>query len=135
MVQPERTTPTSAGIDWATSGVSAASKNLQALAGEMAEMSKQSLEHATQVLEKLRNARSVDEVLAIQTSFLREAFEQTAQRTRRFSELMTSLPLEVTKTYQEAMTKCVDAAMHATETASQTAATNAERFSDAVRKS
>jgi hypothetical protein len=134
MAQPDREQPTLAGIDFATSSVSAASKNLQALASEIAEMSKQSLEHSTQALEKLRTARSMDEIVGIQTKFLKEAFEHAAQHTRRLNELLTTLPLELTKSYQEVLTKCVNAAVQTTEAASQAAATQAERFSESVRR-
>jgi hypothetical protein len=132
--QEQRGTSTAAGIDLAASSVSTASKNLQAFATEIAEMSKESFDHATQALEKLRNARSMDEVVSIQTSFLKEAFEHSAQRTRRFSELVTAFPLEFTKTYQDTLAKCVNAAIQSTEAAGQAAAAQAERFTDAVRK-
>lgn len=73
--------------------------------------------------------------MAIQTSFVKEAFEHAAQHTRKFTELMSAFPMELTKTYQEAWMKAVNAAAKTTETASQTVAANVERFSESIRKS
>lgn len=130
---PHATSATT-GLDFAASGVGAASKNLQALASEIAEASKESFDHATKALDKLRSAHSVEEILAIQASFVKEAFDHAAQRTKRFGELMTTLPLEMTKTYQEAMTKCMTAAVQNTEAAGQAVKANVERFSETARK-
>jgi hypothetical protein len=126
--------PGATGLDFASGGVGAASKNLQALASEIAEASKDSFDHATKTLEKLRGAHSVEEVLAIQTSFVKEAFDKAAQRTKRFGELMTAFPLEVTKTYQDALTKCVTAAVQTTEAAGQAVAANVERMTEHVHR-
>jgi hypothetical protein len=123
------------GTESVAQGVTTASKNMQAFAGEIGEMSKQSLEHATEALEKLRNAHGMTEILAIQTSFAREGFEHMARHTRRFSELMATFPIELIKTYQEAWMKALNAAGQTTEAAKQNAALNVERFSDSVRKS
>lgn len=116
------------------SGLAAATKNVQAFVSEIAEMSKQSIEHATQTLEKLRNAHGVDEVAAIQTSFVKEAVERAGAHARRFSELLAALPVEMTKSYQEAWFKSVNTAIQAAEAAGKTATANVDRFSDSLRK-
>lgn len=133
MTQDSHATPT--GLDFAASSVGAASKNLQALATEIAEASKESFDHATKTLEKLRNAHSVEEILAIQSTFVKEAFDHAAQHTKRFGELMTAFPLEMTKTYQDAVAKCVHAAVQTTEAAGQAVAANVEKFSEHIQKS
>ena len=89
-------------FDGAVNAVNATSKNMQAIAGEIFEISKQSFEHTTQTLEKLRAVHGMDEVLAIQTNFVKEAFEHAAQHAQKFSELMTACQAEITKTYQDA---------------------------------
>ncbi|HYP57914.1 MAG TPA: phasin family protein [Beijerinckia sp.] len=125
---------TTTGVDAAVESVNAASKNFQVLANELAQMSKQSFEHATQAVEKLRNARSLEEVLAIQTNFVKESFEQAAQRTRRLGELVPAFPMELAKTYQDAVLKSFNAAVQTTEAVGQAATANVERFSDSLRK-
>ena len=121
-------------IGGAMNAFNAASRNMQAIAGEIFEISKQSFEHTTQALEKLRNAHGMDEVVAIQTEFVKEAFEHAAQHGRKFSELMTAFPAEITKTYKEAWLTSLNSTVKATETASQTATENIERFSEAAKK-
>jgi phasin family protein len=112
----------------------ATSKNLQAIASEIFDISKQSLEHATQTLEKLRNARGIDEVVAIQTSFVKETFEHAVKHAQKFNEFLTSFPAEITKTYQDAWLNSVNSTVKATETASQTAVENIDRLSETARK-
>jgi hypothetical protein len=82
-----------------------------------------------------RSARGVDEVVAIQTNFVKESFENTTQHARMFSELISGFPSEISKSYQEAWLKAVNAAAQATQEASQTAAENVKSFSEAARKS
>jgi hypothetical protein len=121
-------------VEGAMSVINTASQNMQVIASEMLEISKQSFEYMTQTLEKLRHARGVDEVVAIQTAFVKEAFEHAAQHARKFSELMTAFPVQITKTYQDAWLKSVNDTVEASETASCTAAENSDRLADAARK-
>jgi hypothetical protein len=106
-------------------GVSAATRNLQAFTSEFNEMSQQSIEHAKETIEKLRNARGLAEVLAIQSGYVRETVEHVLQHTRRFSELLTSLPLDMSKSYAELWSK----SLKTTEEAGEKAAAEAERLS------
>jgi hypothetical protein len=116
------------------SALNMTSKNIQAIAGEMLEISKQSFEHTTQTMEKLRGARGVDEIMAIQTNFVKEAFEHAAQHAQKFSELMTVFPAQITKTYRDAWLKSMDSTLKVTEKANETAAENIDRVASGVRK-
>ncbi|VFU08672.1 Phasin family protein [Methylocella tundrae] len=122
-----------AAADLSASTLSSTTKNLQAFAAEIAEMSRQSIEHTTDTIEKLRNARGLSEILTIQTNFMREAFEHLSQHTRKFSELMTSLPLEMSKTYAQLWTKSLDSGVRTVEEAGEKAAANVERLSQTYR--
>jgi hypothetical protein len=115
--------------------VSAATRNLQAFAAEISEMSRQSIEHATETIEKLRNAHGMAEVLAIQSSYVREAMEHVLQHTRRFSELLTAFPLELSKSYADLWSKSVTGAIRTTEDAGEKAMAEAERLSRPFRSS
>jgi Tfp pilus assembly protein PilN len=134
MAQQNQRAPDVTSGDNAMATVNAVSKNMQAIASEIFEISKQSFEHTTQTLEKLRNAHGMEEVLAIQTSFVKEAFENSAQHAKKFSELLGVLPSEITKTYQDAWLKSLNSLVQTTETATQTAAENVDRLSDTMRK-
>ena len=105
-------TPAPTGIEMAMSGVEAVSKNMLALSNELAAISKQSFEDATQTLEKLRNARDIGEAFAIQRAFIMEAIAHVAEHTGKLGEIMSSGPMEVMKTYQEAMLKSWSTSVH-----------------------
>lgn len=126
---------TASAMESTVSAINAASKNMQAMAGECYEISKQAFEHATQTLEKLRNAQGMDEVTAIQTNYVKEAFENAAQHARKFSELMAVFPTGITKTYQDAWLKSVNAAVQTMQEAGQAASGNVANYQEAARKS
>ena len=113
--------------------IDATSKHFQAVANEMFEMSKQS--QATQALDKLRSTRVMDEVMSIQSDYVKQAFAYFTQHSRRFGELFMGFPGEITKSYQDAWLQAVNAAVQATQVASQTTADNVRSYSDAARKS
>jgi hypothetical protein len=115
--------------------VSAATRNLQAFAAEINEMSRQSIEHTTETIEKLRNAHGMAEVLAIQSSYVREAMEHVLQHTRKFSELLTAFPLELSKSYADLWSKSVKSAIQTTQDAGEKAVAEAERLSQPFRGS
>lgn len=120
------------GLDWSTETWTMASKNLQGFASEIGQMSKQSFEHASATVEKLREAKSFEELMSIQATFLRDAMEAAAQRTRRLGEMMTTLPLEMTRAYQDALMKATDSAMRTTRAAGQKATDLASQTMDNI---
>jgi len=122
-------------IESAVGAMNAASKRMQALAGECFEISKQSFEHATQTLEKLRGAHGMDEVMSIQADYVREAFENATQHARKFGELMSSFPSDLTKTYQDTWLKAVNAAVQSTQTANKAASETVDSYTESARQS
>jgi len=125
---------TKAGMDWAASQWTATSQKVQAFTGEIADMSKQSYEQALQTMEKLRGAKSLEELLSIQSGFVQESFENLSQRSRKLSEMMSSMPLEMAKTYREAMLKAADAAMDTTRKATEKFQEAASKMMDSIPK-
>ncbi|MCI0599368.1 MAG: phasin family protein [Beijerinckiaceae bacterium] len=122
-------------MESAVSAINATSKKMQAVASECFEASKESFEHASQTLEKLRGAHGVEEIMAIQANYVKEAFENAAEHARKFGELMSVFPNEFTKTYQEAWLKAVDAAVKTMQSTSKTASDSVESYTEAARKS
>jgi len=121
--QPAKAADTAASaIEGAMNAMNAASQQMQALAGECFEMSKQSFEHASQALEKLRKARGVEEIMAVQANYVKEAFDNAAAHARKFGELMAVFPNDFTKTYQDAWLKAVNTAVQTMQKAGQPAA-------------
>ena len=122
-------------VEGAMNAIDATSKHFQAVANEMFEMSKQSMDQATQALDKLRSTRVMDEVMSIQSDYVKQSFAYFTQHSRRFGELFMGYPGEITKSYQDAWLQAVNAAVQATHAASQTAADNVRSYSDAARRS
>lgn len=120
-------------MECAVSAVNAASRNMQAVAGECFEISKESFEHATQAWEKLRSARGMDEIMTIQTNYVKEVLENATHHARKFGEIIAAFPAEMTKTYQDAWLKAADAGRQAMESAGKTASESAHTYSEAVR--
>lgn len=121
-------------VEGTMSAFTMTSKNIQAIAGEMLEISKQSFDHATQTMEKLGKARGIDEIVAIQTNFVREIFEHATRHARKFSELMTAFPTQITDSYRDTWLRSMDTTVKATETASKTAKDNIALAAEATRK-
>ena len=111
------------------------SHRAQAVACEWLEVSKQAFEHASQTLGKLREARTIGEVVAIQTNYVKEEFENAGQHARKFGEIMADFPSEFTKAYRDLWFNAMNTAARAIHTTSQTASSNVESITDAARKS
>lgn len=70
--------------------MASASKSLQAFAEETQRVAKQSLDEATAVIDKLRGAKSMQDIVALQTTFLQQSMTRYTEYTRRMTELMTA---------------------------------------------
>ena len=83
-------------------GYATMTNGLQTFASEMQRMSKDAMDQTTQHMERLRGARSMEDVVSIQTAFLQQSFNTYSDYTRRFSELMMTLPMELARQGQSA---------------------------------
>lgn len=101
------------GYDSAMNSLSAASKSLHTFSSEVQRMNKESFDKTSQLMEKLRSAKTMEDVLAIQTSFMQQSFAMSAEYTRRFSELMIALPMELARNSRDAFQKGSDAVQQA----------------------
>jgi hypothetical protein len=111
--------------DVAIKGLIPAVETIQAFAREIAEMSEQALVRASQHVEELRKARSMDEAAAIQADFLKEAMEHAVQHTRKYIEMLATFPHELVWPVSAAV-EMAQAARHAT-------AAKVERLTAVVR--
>ncbi len=107
------------GYDSAASNYSAASKSMQSFASEMQKMSKDTMDSTTQLMDRLRGAKTVEDVVSIQTSFMQQSFSKYADFTRRFSELMMAVPMEMAKNSRSAIQQGTDAMQRAGEQATE----------------
>ena len=90
------------GMDAAKESYATGTKTLQTFATEVQRISKESMEQTTALMEQLRSAKSMEEVVSIQTTFMQKSFANYADNTRRFSELMMTLPMEIARQGQAA---------------------------------
>ena len=101
-----KTTP---GFEGLANNYSTVTKSMQSFASEMQRMSKETMDQTTQMVEKLRGARSVEEVVSIQSGFMQQSFSNYADFTRHFSEMMMSVPMELMKNNRAAVQQGTDA--------------------------
>jgi hypothetical protein len=66
---------------------------------------------------------------------VKQSFAYFTQHSRKFGELFMGFPGEITKSYQDAWLQAVNAAVQATQVASQNAADNVRSYSDSRRSS
>ena len=97
------------GADAAMNSMSTAAKSLQSFASEVQRMSKDSMTQTSEMMEKLRGAKSMEDLVGIQTNYMQQSFSQYADYTRRLSELMMAVPMEFAKQGRGAFQQGADA--------------------------
>jgi hypothetical protein len=107
------------GVDTAMAGFTTATKNMQVIAGEIAKMSMESYENSAQLIEKLRGAKSWEDIVAIQSGYMKTAYENFSSRTQKLAEIMGTMPHEMARTYQQLFTQGVQGTQAAGEAAKQ----------------
>ncbi|MGH6848694.1 MAG: phasin family protein [Methylocella sp.] len=119
--------------DVAINGLTPATKTIQAFALAIAQMSRRALDRTTQHIEALRKTHTVEEVTSIQMEFVKDSLEHAAQHTKKLCEMLTALPLDMAKPYQQHdWLQLVTAAVQTTEAAGRAAA--AKRLYEVPRR-
>jgi hypothetical protein len=128
------------GIDTAMAGFTTATKNMQVIAGEIAKMSMESYENSAQLIEKLRGAKSWEDIVAVQSGYMKTAYENFAARTQKLAEMMGTMPQEMARSYQQLFDKgkqgagaAGEAAASAVEEAVKTGEQAGEQISKTVQ--
>ena len=106
-----------ASMDKAMADMSDASKSMQVFAQELTKISKDNMENTSTLMEKLRSAKSMEEVVSLQTNFLQQSFTSYTDYTRRVGELMMKLPMEMMKQSQSAFQQGAQAMKKTSEAA------------------
>jgi hypothetical protein len=121
--QSDQAQPTGPRIDGPINGITPATKSIQAFALAIAQMSQEAASARTaRHIEELRKARSMEEVASIELDFVKQSLEHAAEHTRKVCEMVTTLPLEMAKTYQTDWLQLINAAVQTTEAAAHAAA-------------
>ncbi len=87
-------------VDLAMKSVGAVTKGLQAIATETADYGKRSFEASAAAFEKLASAKSVDVATAVQSEFVRSAYEGYVGQVTKFGEIFAGMAKEVAEPYQ-----------------------------------
>ena len=116
------------GADAAANTMSTASKSLQSFASELQRMSKDTMNQTSEMMEKLRGAKTMEDLIAIQTSYVQQSFTHYADYTKRLSELMLTMPMEFAKQGRSAFQQGTSAMTKATEQAGEQLQKAGEQF-------
>jgi hypothetical protein len=73
----------------------------QAIASQIADYSKHSIEQSTKTMEKLLGAKSPDKAFEVQTEYARAAYESYVSHATKLGQLYTDLAKETFKSYQD----------------------------------
>lgn len=93
------------GMDAAMKMWDVASKNMQAIATQMADYSKTSFEHGSQTVEKLMGAKTVDKAVEIQSAYVKNAYEGFVAHATKLGELYTDIAKEAMKPIDQVLPK------------------------------
>ena len=96
------------GLSAAANGVSAASKTMQAFVDELSQITQKNFEQTTKIMEDLQGVRSMGDLLALQSEFVQDTFENFNERLRRMSALMAEMPAELAKAGKDAAQEASD---------------------------
>jgi hypothetical protein len=124
------------GIDTAVAGFTTATKNMQVIAGEIAKMSMESYENSAQLIEKLRGAKTWEDIVAIQTGYMKTAYENFSSRTQKLGEIMGTMPHEMARSYQQLFSQgkqSAEAAGEAVKAAGEDAIKTGEQTADRIK--
>ncbi len=97
------------GSEAAMNSMSTTARSLQSFASEVQRMSKDSMTQTTEMMEKLRGAKSMEDLVSIQTNYMQQSFSHYADYTRRLSEMMMAMPMEFAKQGRGAFQQGADA--------------------------
>jgi len=92
-------------MDMALTSLGAWSKNAHAIALEVADYSKKSLEGSAAAWEKLMSAKSLDKAAAVQTEYLKSSYEGFIAEATKLGGLYVDLAKEAYKPFEGALAK------------------------------
>jgi len=92
-------------MDMAMSSFGAWTKNAQAIAVEVVDYSKKSVEDSAAAWEKLVGAKSLETAMAVQSEYLKSSYEDFVAQSTKISELYADLAKEAYKPFEGVLGK------------------------------
>lgn len=114
--------PLSAQLAFAGGDFPAATENMRRLAGELAGISASSLEQTRRLIEDVRDARQMDDFVAIQAKYVTAMFQSFAEGSHRIGSLLADLPRDVTQSSCDMFEASMLAAQNVADVAATTLA-------------
>jgi hypothetical protein len=75
-------------------------KNIQTIATEMTDYTKRSVENSTKALEKMVGAKSIDQIVQVQSEYAKAAYEDYFAEATKLGKLCADLGAEAFKPYE-----------------------------------
>ncbi len=92
-------------MDMALNSFGAWTKNVQAIASEVADHSKKAFEDSAAAWEKLVSAKSVEKAMEVQSEYLKSSYEDFIAQSTRLGELYVDLAKEAYKPFEGMLAK------------------------------
>lgn len=95
------------GFDAATRSFGAMNKGVQALAAEMTDYSKRTFDDVFRAWEQLLTAKSVDQVIEIQSQYAKKAYDTHMTEISRLREMYVAIARDASKPVEQATARTV----------------------------
>ena len=92
-------------MDMVQASFDALTKNAQAIASEVADYSKRSLEDSSAAWERLLRAKTLEAALDVQSEYLKSSYEDFIAQSTKLGELYAGLAKEAYRPFEGAMAK------------------------------
>jgi hypothetical protein len=92
-------------MDMALTSLGAWTKNAQAIAAEVADYSKRSVEDSAAAWEKLMGAKSLETVMEVQSAYLKSSYEDFVAEATKIGTLCTDMAKQAYKPFEGALAK------------------------------
>ena len=93
------------GMDMAMTSLGAWTKNAQAIAVEVVDYSKKSVEGSAAAWEKLIGAKSLETAMEVQNQYLKSSYEDFVTEATKLGELYTDMAKEAYRPFESALAK------------------------------
>ncbi|HTZ01616.1 MAG TPA: phasin family protein [Xanthobacteraceae bacterium] len=95
-------------MDTMMSSLGAWTKNAQAIAAEITDYSKKSIEDSAAAWERLLGAKSLDKAMEIQSDYLKSSYEDFVAEATKLGELYADFAKEAYKPFEGVMAKAAE---------------------------
>ncbi len=97
------------GVDTALTSLDALTKSAQAIAVEVVDYTKKSVEGSAAAWEKLMGAKTLEKAMEVQTDYLKSSYEDFVAEATKLGELYVDLAKEAYKPFEGALAKASSA--------------------------